>query len=512
MQAFTHRLLHWADTQKNTLAVNDGSQSLSFGELAAKARQIAWQLQVLGVVPGDRVVILLPKSADAVAAIFAVLLTGATYVPVDTSSPKTRLQSILDDSSPSVILVNQQTVDWFVDYTCLNVAAPPSAHLIEADLPEPDMDADAYVLYTSGSTGTPNGVKISQRAMHAFFQAVNCYMGIDHRSRCMNTSALYFDVSIADVLLPLYQGASLWLGPSIPLPFRFLDIINSNHITHFCAVGSTLTMLAAMPGFSEQQWPQLQCIMTGAEVLNPNTIAAWLNNSPNAIVLNGYGPTEATCVCTLFEIDQERLQGYSTFPIGKPLPGVGVHIDTQATDDVDCGELCISGAQVMSGYLNREMLNQARLFTQAGQTYYRTGDKVRYNERGDLIFLGRIDDQVKINSYRIDLGEVVTPYLSSYGVADAVAVPLKHPQLGECLGLVITLNEKDVDLRALKNRCNESLPAYMRPALIAEVDSLPLSPSGKVNVKKMRALASSHFNLSEAEVSRIDDVIREYEC
>ncbi|HTF97378.1 MAG TPA: amino acid adenylation domain-containing protein [Cellvibrio sp.] len=511
MQAFTHRLLHWAHTKADALAVNDGNQSLTFGELGAKARQIAWQLQILGIKPGDRVVILLPKSTDAVIAILAVLLTGATYIPVDTGSPKTRLQSILDDSKAAAIIVNPQTVDWFGEYTQLNIATSLSAALVDAEFPAPDMDADAYVLYTSGSTGVPNGVKISQRAMHAFFHAVNCFMGIDHRSRCMNTSALYFDVSIADLLLPLYQGASVWLGPSIPLPFRFIDIINTNRITHFCAVGSTLTMLTSMPGFAQNQWPHLQCIMTGAEVLNPNTISHWLDNAPNAVVLNGYGPTEATCVCTLFEIDQERLQGYSTFPIGKPLPGIGVFVDTQATDDAEFGELCISGAQVMSGYLNRPALNEARLFERDGVLFYRTGDKVRYNQRGDLIFLGRIDDQVKINGYRIDLGEVVTPFRSTAGVDDAIAVPLKHPHRGECLGVVVKL-KTDMDLQALKNRCNDSLPAYMRTAFVAQVDSLPLSASGKVNVRKLRALASEHFTAVETEISKINDIVKEREC
>ncbi len=511
MQAFTHRIAHWAQAKADTLAVNDGGQSISFGELHSRAREIGWQLQILGVAPRDRVVILLPKSVDAVAAIVGVLLAGATYVPVDASSPKQRLQSILEDCQPTVVIVNKQTTDLFPAQTRLNIDATPRASSVEVEFPTPDMDADAYVLYTSGSTGVPNGVQISQRAMHSFFHAVNCYMGIDHRSRCMNTSALYFDVSIADLLLPLYQGASVWLGPSIPLPFRFIDIITSNRITHFCAVGSTLTMLAGMPGFSDHQWTDLRCIMTGAEVLNPNTIASWLHNSPNAVVLNGYGPTETTCVCTVFEINQERLLGYSTFPIGKPLPGIEVFIDTQATDDANCGELCISGSQVMTGYLNRTTLNELRLFARHGDTFYRTGDKVRYNQHGELIFLGRIDDQVKINSYRIDLGEVITPFLNTPGIEEAIAVPLNHPQRGECLGVVVKL-KNETDLSELKNRCNDALPAYMRAAFVAEVSSLPLSPSGKINVRKLRAIANAHFNAIEAEISRIDDLIKEQEC
>ncbi|NTS75296.1 amino acid adenylation domain-containing protein [Catenovulum sp. SM1970] len=491
MQALTHRVLHWADTQPNKMAIDDGSQALSYQELAARAKILASHLQAVGVEPGDRVVILLPKSNDAIVAILGTLLVNATYVPVDTSSPKPRLQSILDDSEAKAIVVSDSTSKWF---NCAPVVNIKNAQAISSSRFEPsdtDLSSPAYILYTSGSTGTPNGVCISHQAMYAFFTAVNCYMGITRNARCMNTSALYFDVSIADVLLPLYQGASVWLGPNIPLPLRYLDILSTNRITHFCGVGSTLTMLSAIEGFNENNFADLSCIMTGAEVLNPNTIAKWLDAAPNTIVLNGYGPTETTCVCTVFEISKENIKHYSDFPIGTPLPDINVMLDKK--DGNDFGELCIAGPQVMNNYLKRDTLNHTRLFIHNDKRYYRTGDRVQYDQDGNLIFLGRIDEQVKVNGYRIHLGEVAAPFLKTKGVQDVVVLKVDHAQHGECLAVIVKVKDLTMDLSSLKTEASKQLPSYMRPLLIAQINKMPLSASGKVNAKLVRSLALEHY-------------------
>lgn len=500
MQTLAQRIIHWAAVQPAKLAVDDGTQAVTYKELARRAAAIADALKNNGVTSKDRVVLLLPKNVDAVSAIIAVLALGATYIPADPEAPKQRLESIVDDSQAKAIICSASTADSFNVPHIINIedVAPLdnieriNALFVELQTLKTHSNTDAYILYTSGSTGVPNGVRISHRAMLSFFHAVNTYMGITQQSRCMNTSALYFDVSIADLLLPLYTGASVWLGPSVPLPFRFLGLLSNQKITHFCAVGSTLTMLSALPGFDKNNWPHLQTIMTGAEVLNPNTIDAWLSVSPNATVLNGYGPTETTCVCTLFQINHDTIQRYSSFPIGQPLPQVEAIIDCTDSDE-NIGELCIGGAQVMNGYLNRDHLNSARLTTIDNILYYRTGDKVRKDKNGDFIFLGRIDDQVKVNSYRVDLGDVAEPFRGLPNVQDAVALALKHEKFGECLAIVVKTRVDGNHLENLLNSAAASLPHYMRPVLIAEIDAMPLSPSGKVNAKKVRKLASEHF-------------------
>lgn len=512
MQSLAKRVLHWAGAQPDKIAVDDGSSAYTYEQMARKATGVATRLRKLGVQPGDNVVILLPKSVDAVCAILGTLMAGAAYVPVDCGSPRVRLQSILHDCCAKAVIVNSDKELGSSGYRELNMQAVTEVAVSELEAPEMTPESDAYVLYTSGSTGVPNGVRISHRAMLAFFAAVNVHMGIDRESRCMNTSALYFDVSIADVLLPLYQGASIWLGPAIPLPFRYFDILTSQQITHFCAVGSTLTMLSSLPGFHQNTWDHLKCIMTGAEVLNPNTISAWLKVSANAFVCNGYGPTETTCVCTVFKITQREINQYASFPIGLPLRGVGILIDSGDDTQAAIGELCISGPQVMNGYLKREALNHARLFKKDGTVYYRTGDNVRIDGSGNLIFLGRVDDQVKVNSYRIHLGEVAEPFRKIHGIEEAIALSLNHDRYGECLAVVIKTRSQNMDLAEIMRIGCAALPSYMRPVLIAGVRSLPMSASGKVNARKMRLIAEQHFKSTDDGVSIIEMEEREPEC
>lgn len=502
MQQLTHRVLHWATIQPNKMAIDDGINTLCYQELADKAKSLALRLKRAGVTSGDRIVILLPKGNDAIIAILGTLLLNATYVPVDTGSPRARLQSILDDSDAKALIVNNNTESWFKNIPSVNI----STTVIFNEFKPVDtyLSTDAYILYTSGFTGIPNGVCISHTAMYSFFTAVNCHMGISRHSRCMNTSALYFDVSIADVLLPLYQGASVWLGPNIPLPFRYLDIISSNCITHFCAVGSTLTMLTTTPQFNNNNWEHLSCIMTGAEVLNPNSISKWLAVSPNAVIINGYGPTETTCVCTVFEITKDIFDDYSEFPIGNALPNISIMINRKGDNENDFGELCIAGPQVMNSYLNRDNLNQSRLFIDDGVKYYRTGDKVRYDKEGNLIFLGRIDEQIKVNGYRVHLGEVAAPFRNIKGIQEVIAVKIEHFQYGECLAVIVKTEDLALDLASLKNQCVKELPIYMRPLLIAKIDNLPLSASGKVNTKLVRSLATKHYQ----DVSSHESIIK----
>jgi amino acid adenylation domain-containing protein len=509
MQAIGQRLLHWARTQPDQLAVDDGILQYTYKSLAQRALGVAQQLESQGVSTGDRVCILLPKGCEAVAAIIGTLMSGASYIPLDINSPRNRLNAILEDSQAKIIISNIDTsmqLDTILqaDEFIVDIADCPIITDLNKPLNEFDYNLDAYVLYTSGSTGQPNGVRISHTAMYAFFSAMNSAMGISRHSRCMNTSALYFDVSIADLFLPLYQGASVWLGPNVPLPFRYYEILNKYKVTHFCAVGSTLNMLSSIPGFEDNCWEHLTCMMTGAEVLNPHTIAKWLAVAPNVNIINGYGPTEATCVCTYYEINHANIQTSESFPIGKPLPNITIHLDREkAQGDDDWGELCVSGPQIMNGYLNHESLNEQRMFEHQGQQYYRTGDKVKFNEEGDLLFIGRIDDQVKVNGYRVHLGEVTEPFRNHSEIQDAVALTLKHPQNGECLAVVVKTENAGVDLSLVQIQANLALPKYMQVALVATIDEFPKSPSGKVNAKRVRELARQHFSQVNTAISKL---------
>lgn len=498
-------IAHWAKTQPKKLAVDDGLTTFSYAELYQRANNYAQQLIDQGVQPHDCVLLTLPKSSEAIAAILGTLMCGACYVPVDVKAPKERLMAMIEDAAVSVCIGQlPQLIDNVDLLHCVELSSLANVVLKPVNLYQNDVEGDAYLLYTSGSTGVPNGVRISHRAMLSFFSAVNSYMGVSRFSRCMSTSALYFDVSIIDTLLPLYQGASVWLGSDMPMPLRYVHLLTKHQITHMCAVGSTLNVLASLPGFKSNQWPALSSIMTGAEILNPNTMQQWLSVAPNGQIFNGYGPTEVTCVSTIFTITSDNVDQYSAFPIGQPIPGIEIHI--QNDNATDTGELWLAGPQVMNGYLNREILNQKRLVEHEGIRFYRTGDRVRRTSTGELVFLGRLDDETKVRGYRIHLDDVAEPFRVLNDIRDAHACKLNHPDFSECIAMALLATNDVIQVDQLVTACNK-LPAYMRPKQFIQFERFPLKPSGKVDVKLLRqqverlALQTNETHISKLEMT-----------
>lgn len=487
------RIRYWATYHGDRLAVDDGRCRLSYHELSDKVSSLSKILKARGVLTGDRVVIHIPKSCDAVVALLATLSLGAAYIPLDTKSPKDRTLSIVKDAKPKLIVYSstKPPLDIEENYATLDMRGVENLESDQINDYHFCLENDAYVLYTSGSTGVPNGVRISHRAMIDFFHAVNVYMGVEQRSRCLNTSAIYFDVSVVDTLLPLYQGASVWLSPEFPMPLRIIELIEQEQITHLCGVGSTQTVLTSTPDFEQRFWPHLKTIMTGAEVLIPKTMQKWIKVAPNVHILNGYGPTEATCVCTVFTINAENVDKYETYPIGSPLPGISVLINKSNKCDTEQGELWITGTQLLSGYLNRPTLNENRIINVNGKRYYRTGDLVERDDQGKLIFLGRCDDQVKVRGYRIHLDDVATPFRNRKGINDAVAVNIKHAQLGECLAIIVSTSSSSDRWEELFESSKNLLPSHMRPKFWFSTTVFPLKPSGKVDAKLLRQLATS---------------------
>ncbi|MCY4044258.1 MAG: amino acid adenylation domain-containing protein [Cellvibrionales bacterium] len=493
MESLVSRIHYWSKHFPNKVAIDDGRAALTYAELAEKSNHLAFTMQKQGIVKDDVVAIVLPKDCDAVCAILATMMVGAVYVPVDKNAPIERQLAIFRDCKPSLIILSGEVNTAFNEYSQVDIHSVDNLMTGSGKLDETCVESLCYILYTSGSTGKPNGVAISHQSVLSFFAAVNNFMGITHQSRCMNTSALYFDVSVVDLLLPLYQGATVFLGPESPMPIRFVSILAKQDITHFCAVGSTLTLIASLPGFESREFPSLQCIMTGAEVLSHQTMKSWLSSASDIKILNGYGPTEATCVCTVFEINKNNIDEYENFPIGIPLPGIAVCLDNDSEADAE-GELCVAGEQVMQGYIERPALNQEKFFYKDNQRFYRTGDIAQYDESGNLVFLRRKDYQVKVRGYRIHLEDVARPYRNLEGVTDAFAVPIDHSKHGQCLVIAIAVNSQLDPLDALLLKGAEKLPSYMRPKLIGQVDSLPTKPSGKADVSAIHSKVNAYFS------------------
>ncbi|GAA0679600.1 amino acid adenylation domain-containing protein [Kitasatospora atroaurantiaca] len=474
---------------------------VGYGQLFDEARGVAAGLQRRGIGSGDRVAVHGEKSIASVTAILGVLLSGAAYVPLDPAAPPARRRSLVEDAGAAAVLTARPKADQLAAELG-SVRAPVPVLAVE-DQTSLDGWRDvtvgpddlAYVLYTSGSTGRPKGVCIPHRALDAFFGAVSGLLDLGPEAVCLNTSALHFDVSVVDLLLPLVHGATVHLGPAVPLPGVLLDLIERERVTHMAAVGSTLTLLAQHGnGLTGRELGSLRRIMTGAEVLNPATVQAWLAAAENVEVVNGYGPTEATCLVVAEPIARREPGRTEPYPIGRPLPGVRIAFrapDGTVTADGP-GEILVSGAQVMTGYLNRPEEERAAFQEVEGTRYYRTGDLGHLRPDGVIAFAGRADDEVKVRGYRINLNEVRGAVESHPAVAQAFAAASPDERDGLALVCAVRLRTEggatDADLVA---HVAGMLPRYMVPRDFVFVPEFPALSSGKPDTVRLRELVGA---------------------
>jgi amino acid adenylation domain-containing protein len=489
--------------------------TLTRAELWQRVLRVAAGLRSRGVRPGDLVAVHGEKTAGTVTALLGAVAAGAAYVPIDPSAPADRRRALLLDCGSPRLVSGRASVAKLADQelpvpvvAVEDLDAEADAHL--GDLPVATALGDpVYVLYTSGSTGRPKGVRIPHSALEAFFTAVDPVLGITADARCLNTTALHFDGSVADLLLPLLRGAHVRLGPAFVLPARVLDLIERDRITHFTAVVSTLTLLARTgSGLAGRDLSALRRILTGAEVLNPATVQDWLHAAPNLVVVNGYGPTEATCGVTFEPIDQREPGRTEPYPIGPPLPGVTIRFrdgDGRLTMDGP-GEIAIAGAQLMSGYLDRPAEEAAVFLDDQGTRFYLTGDIGERGPDGSLRFAGRRDDEVKIKGYRINLNEVRRTVEAHPEVAGAFVVAVPDPRDGLTLACAVVLRSGAADdlpgtgpeaallpvpadtAEALLAHTAGLLPRYMVPRSLYRLPSVPVLSTGKPDRARIAAL------------------------
>lgn len=444
---FHHIVETHAKQAPNVIALVTESQSLTYQELDHHADQLADSLRQRGVQPNSLVGLCVDRSADMVVGILGILKAGGAYVPLDPTYPSDRLQFILDDTHVSILL----TQSWLVNslpasqaqIVCLDQPCP--SPITKKDKPEnraevrPPFSCDqerrlgsegssdlAYVIYTSGSTGTPKGVLLSHRGLCNVVQAQQQVFQPNRTSRVLQFSSLSFDASIFEIVLALGAGSTLYIPPkSAQLPdMALMQFLRENAITHALL---TPAVLAVLP-FGEL--PDLQVLITGGEACSSQVIDRW---AANCRFFNAYGPTETTIWATVAELQP----GDNPLKIGRPILNTQVYILDANLNPVPAGipgELYIGGAGVAQGYLNRPELTVERFinaeskptfsaFTDQHPTLYKTGDRVLYNRDGTIQFLGRVDHQIKIRGFRVELGEVETTLKRHPAIQDAVVIP-----------------------------------------------------------------------------------------
>ncbi|WP_026423721.1 non-ribosomal peptide synthase/polyketide synthase [Actinokineospora inagensis] len=435
-------------------AIEQGDRVLTYAELDTAANRVAHLLRERGARAETIVALRLPRSADLVIAQLAALKAGAAYLPIDPNYPAERIAFMLDDAQPVL------TLDELPDATGYPETAP------EVAIP---VDAPAYVIYTSGSTGRPKGVVVTHRGLANFAAAEIDRFDVRPGDRVLAFSSPSFDASVLELCMALPAGATLVVPPVGPLVGEPLGAaLRDLRISH------TLIPPVALATVPAGEFPDLRTLIVGGDASSADLVRRW---APVTRLINAYGPTEATVVATW----TEPLAGAAAPPIGRPLPNTQVYVldDTLRPVPVGVpGELYVAGVGLARGYLRRPGLTASRFIANPFGTgrMYRTGDVVRWTPSGELVFVGRADDQVKVRGFRIELGEIET-VVGAQEAVSAVAVVVREDEPGVKRLVAYVVGST----AGLRDTLLAALPEYMVPAAFVELDALPLTANGKLD-------------------------------
>lgn len=485
-----------AQKTPDAVAVVSADQRLSYGELDQRADGLARRLQALGIGPDRLVGLCVAPSPKMVVGMLGILKAGGAYVPLDPAYPPARLAFALADSGAQVIVTERKLVDRFAAHParvlCLDEAADeqarPSAPLAPGHAVGPWPESTAYVIYTSGSTGQPKGVCVEHRnAATLIAWAQSTYTPEDLAGVLASTS-LCFDLSVFEVFAPLSCGGKVILAENLlqlpALPAR-------DEVTLINTVPSAMTELLRLGGVPAS----VRVVNLAGEPLPAKLVKDVCADTPVNRVFDLYGPTEDTVYSTAI---QRRPDGPVT--IGRPLHNKQIYILDPGLKPVPVGvpgELCISGAGLSRGYLNRADLTAEKLLPNpysqvSGDRLYRTGDRARFLPDGTIEFLGRKDHLIKLRGYRIELGEIEATLRRLPAIRECL-VMVREMESGDrtLVGYLVPEHGERLEVEKLRSFVAERLPGYMVPSAFVFLEALPRTPNGKVDRRALPAPATA---------------------
>jgi D-alanine--poly(phosphoribitol) ligase subunit 1 len=491
------RILHHAGVAPDRAAAQDLDRRLDYAGLHTEVGEVAAGLVARGVTPGDRVAIHLPNSVDFVVTALAALWVGAIFVPLAVTDPEARLRVVIDDCDPKVIVTSTADGDApaLVDHR-----AHASATLGVVGSPAPPRVRDAgrpvYAIYTSGTTGTPKGVLIGQPAFLAAVTAAVDALALDADTRTLCVSAFHFDGSFATLFPTLVAGGGVVILRRDSLLFArtFFNAVAHHGITYTGFSPSYLRLLLAYPKAASLAATSLRIVALGGEAASRADIETLRAAAPAIRIFNRYGPTETTIAVTHHEIlPVEAGRGGDAVSIGRPHPGTTFVLVDAAGAVVEgageVGELYIGGDQLMLGYWGAAALTGRVLRTDVveGTTLYRTGDLVARERSGAYLYVDRADRVVKRSGIRISLVELAEVLRRVPGVTEAAtAIYADDDRLG-IVAFVVVAEGLTADV--VQRSARRHLPAAMLADRLVVVASLPMTPSGKVDERRLVAEA-----------------------
>ena len=482
------------------VALAFGATSLTYRELLARSGRVAAALRSLGVGPDTLVGLAVERSLDLVCGALGILRAGGAYVPLDPGYPAERLAWIWEDARrgnlpgrPGILLTQRALAGLLPDGDKVFLDELGDAEGIGGAV-EARPDNTAYVIYTSGSTGRPKGVVVPHRGVVNVVREAIRLMDIHPEDRVLQLASLGFDASVVEIFTALTHGACVVVTPRETLLSgeALGRELREQAVTTIVLPPS---LLDTLPAGMEDELTDLRSILVGGEACSAATAARWSTGGRRMI--NAYAPTEATVFATA-----SFCSGHGIPTLGGPIQNLSVHLMDQDGETVageGDGEICLGGAGVVRGYLNRPELTAERFIpdpfsTDPGGRLYRSGDLARRLPDGDLLFLGRVDFQVKIRGVRIELGEIEAVLGEHDGVQTAVIVAREDGGAKRLVGYVVR-RDPSLTVSALRAFLAERLPEAMVPAAFLFLESMPMTPTGKVDRRALPAPGSSRPDL-----------------
>lgn len=486
-----------ASLHLNHTAIIYKNEKLTYEDLQKGVNKLACFLTSLGIQKGDVVCTILPRSSDLIISLLAIMKCGAIYLPISTTFPNDRINYIIKDSMAKLVITHSDVKSITcnnlifinqIDYMNINV----SNTVFAKNLPEDVI----YTIYTSGSTGNPKGVQITNKNLNNFIHSFKELYDntVDCNDICLSTTSIAFDVSIWEIFFTLLNGATLCLyeKESIDDIFDYCNTLLKNNITMAYIppniLDETYSILA-----EHKIDVKLSKILIGVEPIKTNIIMKYFLLNPDIKIVNGYGPTETTICTTAFKVNPSKNISYNIIPIGKPLHNMKAYVldnDLNVLPTGIPGELYVCGDNVGHGYLNNTKLTNERYIPcpfEPDKLMYKTGDVVKMFSDGNLMFVGRNDNQIKIKGHRVEINEIVSA-ISEYPTITKCVVLVREEKENKSLASYFTANTKII-INDLRSFLSLKLPFYNIPNYFVQLNKFPLTANGKIDFKHLSNMA-----------------------
>lgn len=482
----------------NALAFHIGKSEFSYSQFYDVIEQVYAKVNNL---PEDNICLYATDDIRTYASIIALWFAGKAYVPLNPNQPKERHIEVVESVGAHYILSADESYSIGIDginhiYTNAVVTEGyvRKGEMNIAEVPESKL---AYILFTSGSTGKPKGVQITRGNVAAFIDSMD-KIGLDitEKDRCLQPFDLTFDFSVSSYVIPLAKGASIYTVPGKAVKFTYIaGLLEDYHLTVLQMVPSMIRNL--LPYLDEVDLSSVRYNILCGEALTGKVIKGWHKGNPKMVSYNMYGPTEDTVFCTYYKVTESNVENplaaNDIVSIGKTFENSGLLVlddsDKVITAPNVEGELCLCGEQLTPGYWQNEKENSEKFLTIDGVRYYRTGDMCYYSEDGNLMYVSRKDFQVKINGFRVELGEIENTYASLNKGKFCVVMPFVNQQGNTALAIIV--EGREYDYAEHKKAMSQILPAYEVPDKWLFIKTIPLNQNGKVDRKEIKRI----FNL-----------------